>query len=145
MSRDTRAMLEAAQARLRTLEETEVSSLASARLAGELRREADAVELLLGRVERRVLAMEDAGPGARVMAFGFSMLFVLPVVAMVGFSLGGALRQEPVVAGVLLAVGVLLLAASFSGRAREALRHLFSPDFRLVKDARRVAERLEKA
>jgi hypothetical protein len=145
VSRDVRAALEAAQARLRVLEVSVSTQADGEQLAAELRREADAVEALLGRVERHALAKEGAGPGARVMAFGFAVLFVLPVVAMVGFSLGGALRREPVAAGALLAFGVVLLAASFSPRAREVLRHRLSADFRLVRDARQLAERLERA
>lgn len=72
------------------------------------------------------------------------MLFVLPVVAMVGFSLGAALRQEPIAAAGLLGLGALLLTASFSRHVRQRVRHRLSADFALVREGRRLAERLER-
>lgn len=144
MSRDVRAALELAQARLRELEARPAPEEPCPALAAALRREADGLEALLGRVEHRALAREGAGRGERVIFFSFSVLFVLPVVAMVGFSAGGALRREPAAAVGLLVAGAVLLAVAFSARARGAVRHAVSPDFRLVRDARRTATRLER-
>lgn len=136
-----RDALERTQARLRELEDQPVED-ELAQLASALEREAESSEQVLQRGERRELARETTGTQARLMTFGFALLFVSPIVAMVGVSASRFLRHQPELAALTLAAGAGLILATLMVRTQRAVAHLFSPEWRAVKQARRTAARL---
>lgn len=73
------------------------------------------------------------------MTFGFALLFVTPIVAMVGFSAAKLLKQQPEASAAMLSVGALLILATLFARARRAVAHLVSPEWRFVGRARKSA------
>jgi hypothetical protein len=142
MSLDERRALEAAQVRLRALERELATSESLTNLAFTLRREADALEAALGVGERRA-ARSTVDPGTRLAAFGFMVLFVMPIVGMLGFTAGETLRNHQAVAVLSLLAGVLALAFVLSTRARAGVVHRLSAEWRLIREARRAADALE--
>ena len=131
--------LERTQARIRELEMQPVTSEQLAWLATSLEREAETFEGLLVKSERRAMAREVTNQTTRLMTFGFAMVFVLPIVAMIGVSAGKTLHQEPEVAVACLVLGSCLILGVFWARAREAVVHLVSADWRLLRRARTAA------
>jgi K+-sensing histidine kinase KdpD len=131
--------LERTQARIRELESQPVTVEKLSLLASSLEREADSYEVLLVKSERRALAREHTNQTARLMTFGFAMVFVLPIVGMIGVSAGKALRHEPEAAGGMLFLGLVLIIGVVWGRAQAAVVHLVSTNWRLVRQARKAA------
>lgn len=137
-----RDALERAQARLKALESQGISDEQLALLARGLEREAEVYEQLLEKAERRAVARETPGQAARLMTFGFALLFVTPIVAMIGFSASKSLRHEAELAVSSLVLGLLLILATLLPRARRAVAHLFSAEWRFIHRARRSAASL---
>lgn len=134
-----RDALEIAQARLKSLEASPVTDEQLSALASQLEKEADAYEQVLEKGERRVLARETTGAAARLMTFGFALLFVTPMVSMIGVSLSKMIRTQQEAAVGMLAVGALLIAGVLLARARRLIAHLVSAEWRLIARARRMA------
>jgi len=134
-----RDALENAQARLKELEVSPITDDQLSSLASALEREADAYEQLLEKGERRALARETTGAAARLMTFGFALLFVTPIVSMIGVSIAKALRTQQEAAMAMLALGALLIAATLMAKARRLIAHLVSAEWRLISRARRMA------
>ena len=134
-----RDALESAQAQLKDLETHPITDDQLLLLAEALEREAQTYERLLEKGEKRALARETTGPAARLMTFGFALLFVTPIVAMVGFSAAKLLKQQPEASTAMLSVGALLILATLFARARRAVAHLVSPEWRFVGRARKSA------
>ncbi len=134
-----RDALESAQAQLKNLEAHPITDDQLLLLADALDREAQTYEHVLEKGERRALARETTGPAARLMTFGFALLFVAPIVAMVGFSAAKLLKQQPEGAVAMLCAGALLIAVTLFGRARRAVAHLVSSEWRFVASARKSA------
>lgn len=139
MSAD-RDALESAQARLKELEAQPVADLSV--LAESLEREADTYEQLLEKGERRALARENTRASDRLITFGFALLFGTPSVAMIGISISKFLRHQPEAAVGILILGVVLIFMTLMARARRAIAHLVSAEWRLVARARRAAAAL---
>jgi hypothetical protein len=131
--------LERTQARLRELEAQPVTGEQLSLLATALEREAESYEALLVRSERRASAREMTNQATRLMTFGFAMVFITPIVAMIGVSAGRALRQEPAAAAACLVLGTSLIVGVLWARARQAVLHLVSANWRLVRRTRRAA------
>ncbi|GMU58533.1 MAG: hypothetical protein AMXMBFR34_02960 [Myxococcaceae bacterium] len=74
----------------------------------------------------------------RVAAFGFQVLFVAPMVAMVGVGLGRQLRYQREAAWLLLVGGLLLTLAWMVGPLRTAVLRGASAPWRLARRARRA-------
>ncbi|MDP1821721.1 MAG: hypothetical protein Q8L48_00690 [Archangium sp.] len=134
-----RDALEQAQARLKELEASPVTDEQLSWLAEALEREADAYAQLLEKGERRALARDTTGQAVRLTTLGFALLFVTPMVAMLGVSLSKLLRHEPELAGVMLLLGLGLIAATLFARARRAVAHLVLTEWRFIARARRTA------
>lgn len=134
-----RARLEFVQARTRELEAQLLTPAQLHLLADQLEREADTFERHLARHEVRTLASENSGTAARVMAFGFAMLFVTPIVAMIGISLSRLMRHEFELGGVLLFSGLAIVATVAVPGLRRAIAHRASPMWRRANEARREA------
>lgn len=128
-----RAELEALQARQRALEADLLGEAQLSLLADQLERELALFEKALDRGERRVLETDDSGTAARVMGFGFAMLFVTPIVAMIGISLSRAMRHEFELALALLSAGVAVVTLTSWPRARMAIARRFSPAWALAR------------
>lgn len=137
-----RAELEQVQARLKELEARMISDVQLQVLADQLDREADAWEQQLDKGERRKLREDDTPPGGRLMAFGFALLAVTPVVAMVGISLSRMMRHEFELAWVLLSLGVLVVVVTSLPIARRFIAHRFSRAWKLSREARLEAAAL---
>ena len=137
-----RDALEQAQARLRELEAHPITDEQLAQLATSLEREASAYEQVLERGERRALARDTTGQAVRLTTLGFALLFVTPMVAMIGVSLSKLLRFEQELAVVCLAVGFALTLTTMFARARRAVAHLVLPEWRFIASARRSASSL---
>ena len=135
-----RDALENAQARLKELEAQPVVDLSL--LAESLEREADAYEQVLEKGERRALARENVEAAARLVTFGFALLFVTPSVAMIGVSVSKLLRHQPEAAVGILILGGLLIFMTLMARVRRAIAHLVSAEWRFVARARRAAASL---
>ena len=131
--------LERTQARIRELEAQPVTGEQLSFLASSLEREAESYEALLVKSERRAQAREHTNQTTRLMTFGFAMVFVLPIVAMIGVSAGKALHQEPEAAGFILFLGAMLILGVVWSRAQQTVIHLVSGNWRLVRRARRAA------
>ena len=143
MSED-RDALETAQARLKQLESASVTDDQLTRLAVSLEKEADTYEQVLTRGERRALAREATGPAARLMTFGFALLFVTPMVAMIGVSASKFFRHQLEAAVAMLALGVLLITGTLLAPARRLIAHLASSEWRFIGRARRTAAALRR-
>lgn len=139
---EARDALERTQARLKELEAQPSTDDQLARLATELEREAQGFEQLLARGERRALAREITPQAARLMTFGFSLGFVGPIVAMVGVSGARFLRHQPELSVVTALAGAVLIIATLLAPTQRAVAHLFSPEWRSARRARRMAARL---
>lgn len=137
-----RDALEAAQARLRAAEEDAQGEERLRALVGSLRFEAEQYERLLQRAEARA-RREHADLAGRLMATGFSVLFGMPIVVMMSSSLAKAVRSERELAVALMLVGTVVIAVTLSNRASGAVVRWVSPEWRLVRRARRLAASLE--
>ncbi|MFT3712583.1 MAG: hypothetical protein QM817_33460 [Archangium sp.] len=137
-----REELEQAQARIKEIEARMISELQLQLLADQLEREADSWEKTLDRGEKRKLREDTTSPGARVMAFGFALLAVTPVVAMVGISLSRMMRHEFELAWALLVLGILVVVVTSLPIARRAIAHRFSRAWKLSREARLEAASL---
>lgn len=134
-----RDMLEQAQARLKDLEASPVTDEQLSSLADALEREAETYERLLEKGERRALARDTTGQAVRLTTLGFALLFVTPMVAMIGVSLSKLLRYEQELAAVTLVLGLGLICATLFARARRAVAHVVLPEWRFIARARRTA------
>jgi hypothetical protein len=134
-----RDALEEAQARLKELEASPVTDEQLGLLASALEHEAEAYEQVLEKGERRALARDATGPAARLMTFGFTLLFVTPMVSMIGVSVSKQLRHEQAGAIAVMVLGVLLITATLAARARRSIAHLASAEWRFIARARRMA------
>ena len=141
---EERDALEDAQVRLRQLESTSISEDQLTRLAESLEKEADTYEQVLTRGERRALAREATGPAARLMTFGFALLFVTPMVSMIGVSASRFIRHQAEAAVGMLVLGVLLIAGTLLASARRLVAHLVSSEWRFISRARRTAAALRR-
>lgn len=140
---EARDALESAQARLKELERNPISDDQLLLLADALEKEAQAYERVLEKGERRALARENTDPTARLMTFGFALLFVTPAVAMIGVTLSKQLKHQPEAAWAALLAGVLLISATLWSRTRRAVAHLASREWRFIAKARRTAASLK--
>jgi hypothetical protein len=139
---DTRAALESAQARLRELEASVPSELQLSLMADQLEREAESFELALMRAETRAAKTQDISMGSRLLGFGFSLLFVTPIVAMIGVSLAKLIRHEFELSLVALISGLVMVWLVSWPRSTQAIARRFSPAWRLAREARVRAELL---
>ena len=136
---EARDALERAQARLKELEGQPSMEEQLDQLAASLESEAERYQQLLEKGERRALAREITPLAARLMTFGFALGFGGPIVAMVGVSSSRFLRHQPELAAVILGAGVLLIIGTLVMRTQRAVAHFFSPEWRVVKRARRLS------
>ncbi len=139
-----RDALENAQARLKELESSPVMDDQFALLAASLEKEADTYEQVLTRGERRALARESTGPAARLMTFGFALLFLTPMVSMIGVSASKSFRSQTEAAVGMLVLGVGLIAATLLAPVRRLIAHLASAEWRFISRARRTAASLRQ-
>ena len=137
MSRDD---IERLQARIRELEASTVPDLHLSTLAEALEREAQSYQQVLERNEKRAEAAERGD----ILVFGFSLLFVTPIVAMIGVSLSKFLRHETGLAVLTLIIGALLILGIFLGPLRHLVAHRASGEWKRVRDATKQAEVLRQ-
>lgn len=137
MNRDD---IERLQTRIKELEATSVPDLHLSSLADSLEREASAYQHVLERSEKRAEAAERGG----ILVFGFSLLFVTPIVAMIGVSLSKLLRHETELAVISLIVGALIVLGIFFGPLRHLVAHRTSGEWKRVRDATKQAELLRQ-
>ncbi len=137
-----RAELEAAQAKLKALEAWAVNDEQLELLAAQLERETQAWEERLDRGERKVLREDTTGTAARVTGFGFSLLFVTPIVAMVGGALARTVKHEVELSVVMLVAGLAVVSVGSWPRARRIIAHRLSGEWRLLRVARAQAASL---
>jgi hypothetical protein len=144
--RALRSEYEALQVRQRrACEMLAVSDAAVHVEAEQLSREVASLERALVEREARAARRLARRPvSQRVAAFGFHLLFVAPVVAMVGVALGRRTHDQRAVAGLLLACGLALTLAWAVGPLRTALLRRFSSPWRLVRRVRRAVQGVEK-
>jgi hypothetical protein len=139
---DTRAALESAQARLRELEASMPSEAQLSLMADQLEREAESFELALMRAETRAAKTQDISMGSRLLGFGFSLLFVTPIVAMIGVSLAKLIRHEFELSLVALISGLVMVWLVSWPRSTRAIARRFSAPWRLARAARVRAQQL---
>lgn len=139
---DARDELERLQVAVKALEAREVPDAQLEALAEALEREAAAYEQMLEKNERRAEASERGGLSGRVMAFGFSLLFVTPIVAIIGVSLAKLLRHETELAVAVLAFGVVLIVGTSFSPLRHLVAHRASGEWKRARDAVKQAEAL---
>jgi hypothetical protein len=134
-----RDALEEAQAQLKALESSSISDEQLLLMADSLEREAASYEQVLEKGERRTLARDATGPAARLMTFGFALLFVTPMVSMIGVSISKLLRHQQEAAVAVIVLGASLITATLTARARRSIAHLASAEWRFIAKARRMA------
>jgi hypothetical protein len=145
--RALREEYEALQAREKRVREALAASEPSlheeeARLSQEL----DWLERTLEQREERAARQLARRPvSQRVAAFGFDVLFVVPIVSMLGITIGRRLRNEVEFSVLLLAVGLLIIALWVIRPVRTALLRLLSPEWRFVRRARRLSRTNDSA
>ncbi len=139
---ELRSELEQTQARIKALEAHEVSDLQLEVLADQLEREATLWEQAMDRGEQRALKAESTPLGSKVISFGFTLLFVGPIVAMVGVSASKALRHEPEWSSVVMATGLLIIGLTSWAKSRRFLAHRLAREWRLTRKARALASNL---
>ena len=137
-----RDALERAQVRLKELETNPITDEQLLLLATALEGEAQTYEQLLDRGERRALARQTTGQAVRLMTLGFALLFVTPMVAMIGVSLAKLLRHETEAAVALLALGLTVICITLFARTRRAIAHLVLTEWRFLKRVRKTAASL---
>lgn len=133
----TRDALEAAQRALAVLEANAVPAAELQVVADQLAREIETWETMLDRGEKRVLATERVSLSGSVLSFGFAVVFVGPVVAIVGTALSRMMRHETELNVVTLISGIILISLALWPRARRAIAHRVSPEWRMLRLARR--------
>ena len=139
-----RDALEVAQARLKELEANPITDEQLTLLARALEREALTYEQLLDRGERRALARQTTGQAVRLMTLGFALLFVTPMVAMIGVSLAKLLRHETEAAVAIVALGLALICITLFARTRRAIAHLVQTEWRFLSRAKKTAASLRE-
>jgi len=137
-----RVALEAAQARCQQLEAQLISEAQLELLAEQLEREAQAWEAQLQKSEARTLASDRSALGAKVMGFGFALLFGTPIVAIIGTSLSRMLRHELELAWALVFFGLAVVVVTSLPWARTAFAHRVSRAWKLSRTARQGATTL---
>ncbi|MEW5742731.1 MAG: hypothetical protein AB1938_27690 [Myxococcota bacterium] len=144
--RALRTEYEALQAREKRAREVLSASAPAVHVEVEhLSLEVDHLEKALRERESRATRRLASRPvSQRVAAFGFQVLFVAPIVAMVGVALGRQARYQPEVAWVLLVSGLLLTLSWVVGPLRTAVLRGVSPAWRLVRRARRALRVVEE-
>lgn len=106
-----------------------------------LTREVEDLEKALEDREARATRRLDRRPvSQRVAAFGFHVLFVAPIVMMVGVALGRHARYQPAAAWALLLGGVVVTLAWVVSPLRTVALRQVSPSWRLVRRARRAVD-----
>lgn len=138
----TRDALERLQARVKELETLTFPDVQLTALADALEHEAKSYETLLEKNEKKAEESERAGQAGAVLVFGFSLLFVTPIVAIIGVSLAKLLRHETEIAIACLAVGLLIIFGTFSARLRHLVAHRASSEWKRVRAAQREADEL---
>jgi hypothetical protein len=109
--------------------------------AAHLEQEVEALERALTEREARMRRVEARRPvSQRVAAFGFQVLFVAPIVAMVGVAMGRTLRHQDEAAVLVLVAGVLVLMAAVVRPLRTRLLRRSEPRWRVVRQARALLE-----
>lgn len=142
---EARDRLERLQARVKELEALVLPDQQLQSLADALDREVHAYRAWLEKRERKAERAESGGQAGRVLGFAFSLLFVTPIVAIIGVSLGRALRHETEAAVACLVVGVLLVLGTFVGPLRHLVAHGASADWRRLRAAQREVEAIRTA
>lgn len=105
--------------------------------AAHLEQEVEALEKSLTEGEARTSRAQARRPvSQRVAAFGFQVLFVAPIVAMVGVAIGRRLRHQDEAAVALLVVGLLVLLAWVVRPLRTRLLRRGERRWRVVRQAR---------
>lgn len=140
---EVRDALEGAQARLRSLEAEGAGHAPLEALAAALEHEASQYERLLDRAERHG-RRPALGQAERIQTTGFAVLFVTPVVVLISASLARSLRAQAELSVLLLILGCALITALFWPRATRALVRLVSPEWRLLRRARKAAALVRK-
>jgi hypothetical protein len=113
--------------------------------AAQLAQEVEALERALTGSEARMRRVEARRPvSQRVAAFGFQVLFVAPIIAMVGVAVGRRLRHEGAAAVALLVAGGLVLVASVVRPLWTRLWRWSEPRWRVVRQARALPRRLRR-
>ena len=135
--------LEQVQVQLRLMDQQALTTRQLAQLADQLEREASAWEQRLTQVEARAVD-EPRTTAARLSGFGFTLLFVTPIVAMVGTALARLLRGQAELGVVLLVAGILTVGAGLSARVRRSIARVTSREWGLVRAARTQAARLRE-
>jgi hypothetical protein len=130
--------LEQVQVQLKLLD-PEVTRRQLALLADQLEREAQTWEQRLVQAEARA-TRETQSTAARVTAFGFALLFVTPIVAIIGTAAARSLRGQGELAVALLVGGLALISAVSLGRVRRRIARVFSREWRLVRRTRHEME-----
>jgi len=137
-ARELRAEYEALQAREKSARALLASAPALHDEEGPLAHEVENLERALLHREHRQRQDESERPvSQRVAAFGFQVLFIAPIVAMLGITIGRRLRNEAALAVLLLAVGGLVVLAWGVRPVRHALLRSLSPEWRFVRRTRR--------
>jgi hypothetical protein len=137
-ARELRQAYEALQVREKRAQEALAASHPSRDEQARLAQELDGLERALVQREARSARQLARRPvSERVAAFGFDVLFVAPIVSMLGITIGRRLRNEVELSVVLLAVGLLIIALWVIRPVRTALLRALSPDWRFVRRARR--------
>ncbi len=132
----TRDALEMAQRALSHLDASAVMPGELEHLARQLEGEIDTWEVLLDRGEKRVLARERPTLASSVMTFGFAVVFMGPVVAIVGTALSRMMRHQTELNVLSLCIGLVVVGVVSWGRARRALSHRVSREWRMLRTAR---------
>lgn len=112
--------------------------------AAHLEQEVEALEKSLTEDEARTSrALARRPVSQRVAAFGFQVLFVAPIVAMVGVAIGRRLRHEDEAAVALLVVGLVVLLAWVVRPLRTRLLRRGERRWRVVREARALLKASE--
>lgn len=137
---EARDRLERLQARVKELEAMVLPDQQLQSLADALDREVHAYRAWLEKRERKAERAESGGQAGRVLGFAFSLLFATPIVAIIGVSLGRALRHE-----TEAAVACLVVLGTFVGPLRHLVAHGASADWRRLRAAQREVEAIRTA
>lgn len=133
--------LEALQARRHQLAEALASSREAPLFVEVLEHELDALEKALTRGEARDDRRTARLPIVqRVATFGFVLLFVVPIVAIIGNSLGRSIRGQTELGVALACVGLAVTVATVVRRIRHAAWHSIARPWRLVREARQLTD-----
>lgn len=136
--RALRERYEALQVRERRAREAlDVSDGVTRDEAAHLGREVDALEKSLSDGEARSSRVMARRPvSQRVAAFGFQVLFVAPIVSMLGVAMGRKLRHQDEAAVLSMVVGLVVVLAWVVRPLRTRLLRRGAWRWRVVREAR---------